>query len=213
MARSLVAAAALASAAYLAAQQYPAGPQAPAPEPRTPPSQGADDRPDTVDRTPRTQPEASGRTNLGDASANRQRLARSDRKFLEEAAESGHKDVQISQAVLGKLTMPAARDFAQMMVNDHNAANAELQALAAKKGVALPEPNTRVINKWSDKTRNVDSDYVEEMEDDHKKAVDRFEKASRSEDPEIAAFAQKQLPKLREHLTRIQNQIKPAVER
>jgi putative membrane protein len=138
-------------------------------------------------------------------------LSRSDRNFLQEAAKSGMKEVAISQAVLGRLTNQAAQQFAQMMVTDHSAANTELKTLAAQKGVALTATTDRYTEKWADNKRNLDKDYVEEMEDDHKDAIDLFEKAAKSEDPDIAAFARKTLPKLQEHLQQLRTQIKPAV--
>jgi putative membrane protein len=140
------------------------------------------------------------------------KLSHRDRNFIEEAAKGGMKEVQISQAVLAKLTVPAAKDFANMMVNDHMAANAELTALASQKGVTLPEAKERVIKKWSDNDHNVDHDYIEQMEEDHEETIKLFEKGAKSEDPDIAAFAQKTLPKLRQHLSLLQSQTKPAVK-
>jgi putative membrane protein len=138
-------------------------------------------------------------------------LSRSDRNFLEKAAKSGMKEIEVSQAVLGRLTNQSVQQFAQMMVNDHSAANAELKTLAAQKGVALTATTDRYTEKWADNKRNLDKDYVEEMEDDHKDAIDLFEKAAKSEDPDIAAFARKTLPKLQEHLQQLRTQIKPAL--
>ena len=48
------------------------------------------------------------------------------------------KEVAVSQAVMGSLTNPQVRDFATSMVTDHTAANNELMALAASKGVVEP---------------------------------------------------------------------------
>lgn len=130
-------------------------------------------------------------------------LSRSDRHFFEKAAKAGTKEVTVSQAALPRLETSAGRDFAQMMVTDHTKANAELQSLAASKGVVLPtrdEKDAKLAQKWSEKTKDVDEDYFEEMVSDHKDAVDLFEKAAKSDDPDIAAFAQKMLPTLRQHL-------------
>lgn len=193
--RFAVAIATLSVATLLPAQQVPV------PSPSSAPTK--DRQSSDNDMTPRSD---MGRNNDN-------KLSRSDRNFLEEAAKSGLKEVQVSQAVLANLSVPAARDFAQMMVSDHNAANQELQTLAARKGVSLPQANDRWTNRWSDKTRNVDRDYIEEMQDDHQKAIDLFEKGAKSDDPDIAAFAQKTLPKLRQHLTQLENQIKPAIQR
>jgi putative membrane protein len=132
------------------------------------------------------------------------KLSHSDRSFFEKAAKSGVKEVTISQAVADRLVNPQIKQFAQMMVSDHSNANSELMALAASKGVVLPAKDTKEMKfeeKWSKKSKGVDEDYMEEMVSDHKDAVDLFEKAAKSEDPDIAAFARKTLPTLQQHLT------------
>ena len=130
-------------------------------------------------------------------------LSRADRNFFEKAAKSGMKEVDVSQQALNHLSAPDVRNFAQMMVDDHSKANAELAALAQKKGVTLPAPEAKVARKWSKNTKDVDDEYLGEMTGDHKDAVDLFEKAAKSEDPDIAAFAQKTLPTLRHHLEQV----------
>jgi putative membrane protein len=131
---------------------------------------------------------------------NDNKLSHADRNFFEEAAKSGMKEVEVSTAVKGRLTNTQVSSFADMMVTDHTAANAELQALAAKKGVTLPADKKDYTKKWSKNEKDLDEDYVKAMEDDHEEAVKLFEKASKSDDPDIAAFAQKTLPKLQQHL-------------
>jgi putative membrane protein len=128
-------------------------------------------------------------------------LSRSDRQFFEKAAHSGMKEVEVSQAALPNLTTPEAKSFAQMMVADHTAANEKLKALATKKGVVLPAPDLRLAAKWSKQDRDMDKDYWKEMVEDHKEAVKLFEKAMKSDDAEVAAFAAETLPKLQQHLT------------
>lgn len=131
------------------------------------------------------------------------KLSRSDRNFFEKAAKSGMKEVSVSKATLDRLMNPQAKAFAQMMVSDHSKANSELMELAAKKGVTLPAKDEapKLMEKWSKKTDDLDEDYMEEMVDDHQEAVELFENASKSEDPDIAAFARKTLPTLQHHLT------------
>ncbi|SRR6266540_574586 len=129
------------------------------------------------------------------------KLKHSDESFFEKAAKAGMKEVTVSETTLDRLTNPQVKAFAQMMVGDHSKANAELMALAAKKGVTLPPKETKFESKWSKKTKDLDEDYMKEMVDDHEDAVKLFEKASKSDDAEIAAFAQKTLPTLQQHLT------------
>lgn len=131
-------------------------------------------------------------------------LSRADRNFFEKASKSGIKEVAVSESVMNRLGNQQVKQFAQTMVQDHSQANAELMALAQKKGVVLPAKDdlSKLTNKWSTKKDGKDlaEDYMKEMVSDHKDAVDLFEKASKSEDPDIAAFANKTLPKLQAHL-------------
>ncbi len=128
------------------------------------------------------------------------KLSHADRNFFEEAAKSGMKEVEVSTAVKGRLTNTEVSSFADQMVADHSAANTELMALAARKGVTLPADKKDYAKKWAKNEKNLDEDYIKSMEDDHEEAVKLFEKASKSDDADIAAFAQKTLPKLQMHL-------------
>ncbi len=128
-------------------------------------------------------------------------LDRADRNFFEKAGKAGQNEVTISQEALVHLTSPSARDFANMVIADHTKLNSELTALAATKGVTLPGPSEHVAKKWAKNTKDVDDEYLATMVDEHKDAVDLFEKAAKSKDADIAMFAQKYLPTLREHLS------------
>ena len=68
------------------------------------------------------------------------------------------------------------------------------------KGVILPAADPKTTEKWSDKSGNVDKKYLHEMVEDHEDAVKLFEKACKSDDADIAAFAQRTLPTLQHHL-------------
>lgn len=145
---------------------------------------------------------SSERTSTARSEPTMTEVSRRDRNFLEKAAKSGHKEVAVSQAVVSRLVTPGAKDFAQMMIADHTAANTELQALAAKRGVTLPMPENNTQRAWAKNKANddLDEDYLEEMVDDHEDAVALFKRGAKSKDPEIAAFAAKTLPKLEQHL-------------
>ncbi|MDB6167391.1 MAG: hypothetical protein JWM88_255 [Verrucomicrobia bacterium] len=124
----------------------------------------------------------------------------SDKSFVEKAAKKGMEEVSISQVVAERSTNPQVKEFATMMVADHSAANTELSALAASKGIALPAKET-APGKWSKKTgKDFDEDYMEKMTEDHDEAVKLFNKeASDGKDQDIVAFARKTLPTLQHH--------------
>jgi putative membrane protein len=128
------------------------------------------------------------------------KVSHHDKEFLKKAAKSGMAEIAISQAVIDHLSNADLKAFAQQMVTDHTAANNELASLAATKGVMLPPQDPDLITDWSKKTDDVDRTYVKKMVSDHESAVKLFEKASKSSDADIAAFAQKTLPTLQHHL-------------
>jgi len=133
------------------------------------------------------------------------KVAHHDKEFLKKAAKSGMAEVAISEAVMDHLSSADLKAFAQQMVTDHTAANNELASLAATKGVMLPPQDPDLVTDWSKKTDDVDRTYVKKMVSDHESAVKLFEKASKSSDPDIAAFAQKTLPTLQHHLMMAQD--------
>jgi len=78
----------------------------------------------------------------------------------------------------------------------------EWKALKTPRYATYSDEFQENVNKLikSAKDKDLDADYISEMKDDHEDAVKLFEKASKSEDPDIAAFAMKTLPKLQHHL-------------
>ena len=150
----------------------------------------------TAQTTTTTQSTTASTTMMSDNS----KLAHHDKVFFKKAAECGMKEVAVSQAVMGSLTNQQVKDFANSIVTDHTAVNRELMALAMAKSVSLPAADAKLTEKWSEKSGNVDKKYVHEMMEDHEDAVKLFEKAAKSDDADIAAFAQKTLPALQHHL-------------
>lgn len=131
-------------------------------------------------------------------------LKHADVSFLEKAGHSGQEEVILSQIALTRATHPQVKDFAQMMTDDHGAANAKLAQLAGSKGVTLQAKDPSLSQKWGAKKagKDFDHDYIGKMVGDHKDAVELFEKASKSSDADIAAFATSTLPTLRTHLAK-----------
>lgn len=138
-------------------------------------------------------------------------VARSDRKFMREAAGGGLFEVQASQLAASKSGDEAVKRFAAMLVEHHTAVNNELKQLAAAKGVELPaEPpgdKRRLLDKLGKQSgAEFDREYVREVGlKDHEKDIKAFEKASKdARDPQLKAFVDKTLPVLREHLAQAQ---------
>ncbi len=124
--------------------------------------------------------------------------------FVQKAAQSGLAEIAAAQAALQKSNDPGIRSFAERMVKDHGKANTELVTIARKKGIEPPasldaEHKAHVDKITSKSGAEFDRNYAEHMNMDHTKAIALFESASKSSDADLAGFARKTLPTLREH--------------
>jgi putative membrane protein len=133
--------------------------------------------------------------------------AEKDADFAVEVADGGLYEVQLSTMALTKSTSAEVKKFAQMMVDDHTKANNELKALAGEKGIALPDVmGEKKQKKYYDlerdeKKENFDKNYMDEMVQDHKDMINKFEKeAENGNDADVKSWAAGKLSTLRHHL-------------
>ena len=124
--------------------------------------------------------------------------------FFKKAALDGLAEVELGKIALNKSQDPEVRAFAQRMVTDHGKANQELTSLARAKGIAAPtsldaEHRTMIANLERESGPAFDRAYCEHMVMDHTKAIALFESASKAPDTDVAQFARKTLPTLKEH--------------
>ena len=155
-------------------------------------------------------------------------VAAADMDFITRAAEGGMKEVEVGKLAQSRAADSNVKAFAERMVKDHGKANDELMTLAKSKGVSLPPPATTTTDASRKPDRSApgagepeargtsgsggplaalkgaefDRAYMTQMVADHEKAVQLFEQESTSgQDAEVKAWAAKQLPTVREHLT------------
>jgi putative membrane protein len=124
--------------------------------------------------------------------------------FVKKAALDGMTEVEAGKVALSKSQDPEIRSFAQRMVSDHSKANSELSAIAKTKGLNPPKEldneHQAMVNSLKGKSgKDFDAAYAEHMNMDHSKAIALFESAAGSNDPDLAQFAKKTLPTLKEH--------------
>jgi len=124
--------------------------------------------------------------------------------FVKMAAQAGMAEVEAGKVALSKSKDPQIRSFAQRMVNDHGSANLELASLAKAKGIEAPQRLDAEHQAMVDSLRaksgaDFDAAYSQHMNMDHDKAIDLFEATSKSSDTDLAGFAKKTLPTLKEH--------------
>ena len=124
--------------------------------------------------------------------------------FVQKAAQDGMAEVELGKIALDKSQNVQIRAFAQRMVTDHGKANQELASLARAKGIDAPKnldaEHQAMLSKFkSESGAAFDTEYSHHMNMDHTKAISLFEAASKSSDAELAGFAKKTLPTLKEH--------------
>jgi putative membrane protein len=139
-----------------------------------------------------------------------EKLARGDRKFIQEAAEGGMFEVQAGQLAANKAADDGVKTFANKLVEDHSAANNELVQLANSKGLELPAAPGRGKRRDLEKLgkesgAKFDRMFVKDAVKDHQKDIKQFEKESgKVKDADLKAWIDKTLPHLREHLAMAQ---------
>jgi len=125
--------------------------------------------------------------------------------FVAKASEGGMAEVEMGKLASQKGTAPAVREFGQRMVTDHTKANSELEAIAARKSLTptkmlKPEHKKALDDLRGKSGKDFDAAYAALMVKDHEEDVALFAGASSLSDSELAAFASKTLPTLRDHL-------------
>ena len=136
--------------------------------------------------------------------APKEALSQQDKHFVTEAAEGGMTEVELSK-IAEKSTNPEIKRFAERMVQDHSAANAELTSIAARLGDELTKTLDTEHQRVRDQLRSLrgktfDQHYMRVMIDDHDKAVKLFrQEAGSAENAELKLFAQKTLPTIEQH--------------
>lgn len=133
-------------------------------------------------------------------------MSNDPKDFYQSAGSANLFEIRASKLAQTRAQSPEIRKFADMMVADHTEASQKLEALAGRKGVALPTQLLRRHQMMLDGLmeekagKDFDDHYSNKMVVSHKEAVSLFEQASReSKDPDIRSFAAEILPTLQRH--------------
>ncbi len=149
--------------------------------------------------------EATNANNNG-ATGNTTPLNEADRQFVMDAAMADMMEIQSANIAQQNAMSQAVKDYAAMMLRDHTASSNELKTLATSRNTMLTDSLPADARQHMDamqkmKGKAFDSHYMQMMTDDHSKVISKFENASNTAaDPDLKAWATKQLPILRMHL-------------
>ena len=133
-----------------------------------------------------------------------------DSSFAREACQTGTAEVQIGKLAARNTKNREVRALARKLADEHARAEKELGQLFVRKSIP-PEENleehlqSSLENLTRLKGHEFDVAFKDQVIQDHQGAIEVFEKqAAQGTDPDLKAFAQKHLPRLREHLAAAQ---------
>jgi putative membrane protein len=133
-----------------------------------------------------------------------------DHLFVRKAATGGLTEVELGKIAVQNGDTQDVKDFGQKMVTDHTKINDNLQAIAAKDALTLPDnPNATqqaLIDQLTRETgKTFDDDYIHTMINAHvaDKALFTEEQAN-AKNPDLKQFASDSLPIITMHLQMIE---------
>lgn len=149
-----------------------------------------------------------GGTTSGSAGATgtSSQLSASDMRFVKEAAQGGIMEVKMGYMGVQNGQGSQVKNLGQKLIQDHTAANKELEQLAARKGVVVPQEldphHQQELDRLSKLTgAQFDQAFIQHAVTDHQKDIKKFQTAAeKATDQDLRAFAQRTLPVLQQHL-------------
>ncbi|HEY2743680.1 MAG TPA: DUF4142 domain-containing protein [Polyangia bacterium] len=129
----------------------------------------------------------------------------SDRSFVDQAYSINEGEIELGKLAQKRGTTPQVVEFGQRMAGDHRVAQEQLRDVALADNLTLPhrlqaaelDLYKRLAQLHGQK---FDDAYVEHMVSGHKGAIALFqEQADHGQNPQLRAYAEKELPMLRAH--------------
>jgi putative membrane protein len=136
-------------------------------------------------------------------------LSAADQDFIQAAAQGGMTEVQLGNLASTNGMRDDVKEFGRLMVKDHSAINDDLKALAAQKGVTLPDSldakHQGMVDKLTALTGSkFDDAYIAGMIKAHQKDAKAFKaEAAATQDADIKSFLDKSIPVVEAHLEHI----------
>jgi len=124
--------------------------------------------------------------------------------FLVRAADNTLRAGDMAGLAMEKATIPTVKEFADMLSQEHKNLHEAVKALAVQKNITIPPSSNdeKTMSRLTERKGSAfDKAYINEVIDEHKSAISKFEDAVKyAQDPDIKAFADKTLPNLQKHL-------------
>ena|ERR1017187_1758995 len=136
-------------------------------------------------------------------------ISTTETNFILAAAQGGMTEVKLGELASTSGVRADVKEFGQMMVKDHTAINEDMKALAAQKGVILPDSldakHQAMVDKMTALTGAAfDAAYIKGMIKDHKMDAKEFKaESAATQDADIKSFLDKSIPVVEAHLQHI----------
>ena len=133
---------------------------------------------------------------------------RASQKFITEAVQGNLAEVQMGELAQSNGQSQEVKQYGQMLVTDHGAANEKARQAASTIGARPPAgPNAKQKADY-DKMAKLqgaafDKSFARHMVQDHKKDISQYKKVPAKNDA-IGQYAQETLPTLQKHLEEAQ---------
>lgn len=128
-----------------------------------------------------------------------------DVSFVRRATESGRKEIASARDAGPQLKRPELKRMAEMLVQDHTAANAKLSKIAETKGWPLPAPQAAAAPPPAGTASgSFDDKWTAEMIAGHERSVALYRaQAQGGEDQDLRQYARDTLPTIEHHLAEL----------
>jgi putative membrane protein len=136
-------------------------------------------------------------------------ISMADTNFILAAAQGGMTEVKLGELAATNGMRDDVKEFGQMMVKDHTAINDDLKALAAQKGVTLPDSldaqHQAMVDKMAALTGSgFDDAYIKGMIKAHQEDARVFKaEFTATHDSDIERFLDQSIPVVEMHLKNV----------
>jgi putative membrane protein len=129
-----------------------------------------------------------------------------DVAFVAVATEGSRREITSAKNALPQLKSPQLKHLAEMLVNDHNNANARLSRIAEAKQWPVPGPSLPSAPPSGSASSDFDANWTAEMIDGHERSVALYRaQAAGSGDPDLRRYARDILPTIEQHLAELKS--------
>jgi len=141
-------------------------------------------------------------------------LNSADRQFVEKVSGDNLAEIKMAKLALQKSQNPDVKNYAQMIIDDHEKANQQLRTIAQDQNLAMNKQLSGEETAQYDRLSNLsgkqfDDAYMSMMVKEHTKDIQKFQQAqSQLTNPQLQQYVQTTLPVLEKHKSHAQMDMK-----